>query len=158
MVKSLWIIGGTLCVGLGALGVLLPVLPTTPFLLLAAYCYGRGSERFHHWLVHRSWLGSYIRNFQSGRGVPLKQKVLAIALLWLTIGATIGFTVLAWWVKAALVLVAAGVTVHLVRMKTWRPESSMQADKPKASACRTTTAPSPEMQVGYQPDDHGSGG
>ena len=142
MVKSLWIIGGTLCVGLGALGVLLPVLPTTPFLLLAAYCYGRGSERFHHWLVHRSWLGSYIRNFQSGRGVPLKQKVFAITLLWLTIGATIGFTELAWWVKATVALVGVGVTIHLVKMKTWHPEYSVQDDKQKTSASPPLKAPS----------------
>jgi uncharacterized protein len=152
--KSLWIIGGTLCVGLGALGVLLPVLPTTPFLLLAAYCYGRGSERFHHWLVHRSWLGSYIRNFQSGRGVPLKQKVFAIALLWLTIGATIGFAGLAWWVIVALILVAVGVTIHLVRMKTFRPEYTLQDDKLKASASPPLKAPS----SGLPAVDNGSDG
>ena len=114
--------------GLGALGIFLPVLPTTPFLLLAAYCYGRGSKRFHEWLVQRSWIGGYIRNYQSGHGVPLKQKVMAIALLWLTIGATIGFAGLAWWLIAVLLVVAIGVTIHLIRMKTWQPEPSEEAD------------------------------
>ena len=127
--KNVWIFGGTVCVGLGVLGVFLPVLPTTPFLLLAAFCYGRGSERFYQWLVYRSWVGSYIRNYQSGRGIPPKQKALTILLLWLTIGSTIGFVALAWWLKAAMVIMAIGVTIHLVRMKTWRPASSMQADK-----------------------------
>jgi uncharacterized membrane protein YbaN (DUF454 family) len=127
--KSFWIISGTVCVGLGVLGVFLPVLPTTPFLLLAAFCYGRGSERFYHWLVYRSWGSSYIQNYQSKRGIPLKQKILTIGLLWVTIGATIGFVALAWWLKVALVGVAIGVTVHLVKMKTWHPEASKPAEK-----------------------------
>jgi uncharacterized membrane protein YbaN (DUF454 family) len=127
--KSVWIFSGTVCVGLGMLCVFLPVLPTTPFLLLAAFCYGRGSKRFYHWSVYRSWIGSYIRNYQSGLGIPLKQKALTILLLWMTIGSTIGFVVLGWWLKAAMVIMAIGVTIHLVRMKTWRSASSMQADK-----------------------------
>jgi uncharacterized membrane protein YbaN (DUF454 family) len=127
--KSVWIFGGTVCVGLGVLGVFLPVLPTTPFLLLAAFCYGRGSKRFYHWLVDRSWVGGYIRNYRSGRGIPLKQKALTIILLWLTIGSTIGFVELTWWLKVLMVVVAIGVTIHLIRMKTWHPVSSIQVDK-----------------------------
>jgi uncharacterized membrane protein YbaN (DUF454 family) len=123
--KSAWIFGGTLCVGLGVLGIFLPVLPTTPFLLLAAFCYGRGSKRFYHWLVYRSWVGGYILNYQSGHGIPLKQKALTITLLWLTIGSTIGFVALTWWLKVAMAIVAIGVTIHLVRMKTWQPASSI---------------------------------
>jgi uncharacterized membrane protein YbaN (DUF454 family) len=127
--KNVWIFAGTVCVGLGVLGVFLPVLPTTPFLLLAAFCYGRGSKRFYHWLVYRSWVGSYIRNYQYGHGIPLKQKVFTIILLWLTIVSTNGFVVLAWWLKGTMIVVAIGVTIHLVRMKTWHPGSSTQADK-----------------------------
>jgi uncharacterized membrane protein YbaN (DUF454 family) len=127
--KSIWIFGGTVLIGLGVLGIFLPVLPTTPFLLLAAFCYGRGSERFYHWLVYRSWVGGYILNYQSGHGLPLKQKVLTITLLWLTIGSTIGLVTLAWWLKAALVVVAIGVTIHLTWMKTLQATSCIQADK-----------------------------
>jgi uncharacterized membrane protein YbaN (DUF454 family) len=116
--KTAWIIGGTICAGLGVLGVFLPVLPTTPFLLLAAFCFGRGSKRFHHWLVYRSWIGSYIRNYQSGQGIPFLQKLSTLGFLWLTIGSTIGFTELVWWIKTALVLMAVGVSIHLGRMKT----------------------------------------
>jgi uncharacterized membrane protein YbaN (DUF454 family) len=116
--KTAWIIGGTICIGLGLLGVFLPVLPTTPFLLLAAFCFGRGSKRFHHWFVYRSWLGSYIRNYQSGQGIPFWQKLLTLGFLWLTIGSTICFTELVWWIKAALVIVAIGVSIHIGQMKT----------------------------------------
>jgi uncharacterized membrane protein YbaN (DUF454 family) len=126
--KRVWVFGGTVCVGLGMLGVFLPVLPTTPFLLLAAYCYGRGSERICHWLVYRSWVGSYIRNYQSGRGIPLKLKTLIIALLWLTIGSTIWLVALTWWLKIALVIVAIVVSIHLFRMKTLHPASTLQAE------------------------------
>ena len=100
--KSVWIFSGTVCVGLGVLGAFLPVLPTTPFLLLAAFCYGRGSIRFYHWLVYHSWVGSYIRNYQSGRGISLKQKALTTLLLWLTIGSTIGLGDLVWWLKSRI--------------------------------------------------------
>jgi uncharacterized membrane protein YbaN (DUF454 family) len=127
--KSLWIFGGTVCVGLGILGVFLPILPTTPFLLLAAFCYGHGSKQFYKWLVYRSWVGSYIRNYQSGHGTPLKLKALTIILLWITIGSTIGFVAIMWWLKVAMAIVAISVTVHIVRTKTLRPVAIMPADK-----------------------------
>jgi uncharacterized protein len=123
MEKRLWTVAGSICVGLGIMGILLPVLPTTPFLLLAAYCYSRGSQRFYHWLLHLSRFGSYIRNYCEGRGIPVKQKLMAITLLWLTIGLTSGFLAMAWWVKAFLAIVATGVTIHLVKVKTLRPSS-----------------------------------
>jgi len=63
MHKHLLVIGGSISLGLGILGIFFPVLPTTPFLLLAAFCYGRGSTRFYHWLVDRSWVGGYIRDY-----------------------------------------------------------------------------------------------
>lgn len=125
MGKSLWIVGGTVCVGLGVMGLFLPVLPTTPFLLLAAFCYGRGSKRFYDWLVDCSWVGGYIRSYREGRGIQLKQKVLTIVLLWLTIGLTIGFVETTWWQKILLAVVAVGVTIHLMMIKTWRPENSI---------------------------------
>ncbi len=127
--KGAWIIGGTICIGLGLLGVFLPILPTTPFLLLAAFCYGRGSKRFYHWLVYRSWAGGTIQNYQSGHGIPLKQKAFTIALLWLTIGSTICLVITAGWLKLVLVVAAIAVTIHLARMKTYQPAMSLQADK-----------------------------
>ncbi len=122
VVRILLIAGGTFFVALGIVGVFLPVLPTTPFLLLAAICYARSSERFYYWLLTNRWCGEYIRNYREGRGIPLKQKVLTIVLLWLTIGYATLFVVSLWWIKLVLLGIAAGVTVHLVRIKTYKPE------------------------------------
>ena len=62
------ILVGSLSIGLAFLGIFLPLLPTTPFLLLAAACYLRSSDRFYHWLIYHKWFGNYIRNYREGRG------------------------------------------------------------------------------------------
>jgi uncharacterized membrane protein YbaN (DUF454 family) len=128
MKKNIWLIGGSVCLALGVLGIFLPILPTTPFLLLAAFCYGHGSQRFYTWLVDRSWVGSYIRNYRSGLGISLKLKAWTILLLWLTIGSTIGFGTFNWWLKVALLIVAISVTIHLVWLRTLPSETSLQLD------------------------------
>ena len=121
-VRNLLIVSGTLCVALGVLGIFLPVLPTTPFLLLAAVCYARSSRRFHHWLLTNRWCGEYIKNYREGKGIPRKQKITMVALLWLTIGSTALLAVSLWWVRLILLGMAVGVTAHLARIKTFEPE------------------------------------
>lgn len=121
VMRALLIAAGTLCVALATLGLFVPVLPTTPLLLLAAVCYARSSERFYRWLLTNRWFGAYIRNYREGRGIALWHKVVALALLWLTIGYAAGFVVFQWWLKAILLGIAVGVTVHLVKTKTHRP-------------------------------------
>ncbi len=123
-VKITLIAVGTLSVALGVLGMFLPVMPTTPFLLLAAICYERSSERFHRWLLTNRWFGEYIRNYREGRGMLLRQKIYTLTLLWLTIGLSVMFFVPLWWVRAMLVAIATGVTIHLVRINTYRPETA----------------------------------
>ena len=122
-VRNLLIVSGTLCVALGVLGIFLPVLPTTPFLLLAAMCYARSSRRFHHWLLTNRWCGEYLRNYREGKGISRKQKITTIALLWLTIGGTVLLAVSLWWVRLVLLGMAVGVTAHLMRIKTFEPET-----------------------------------
>ncbi len=118
-VKRMFLIGvGTLCVAMAVVGIFVPILPTTPFLLLAAVCYGRSSQRFLHWLLTNRWFGAYIQDYRAGRGLPLIQKVLTIFALWLTIGLSVAFVVSQWWLRLALLGIAVGVTTHLVRIKT----------------------------------------
>ena len=117
LMKALLITCGTICVGLGILGIFLPLMPTTVFLLLAAACYARSSERFHRRLVEHPWLGPYIRQ---SHGMTVRQKTIAIAVLWLSLGATMIWTADALWLRALLAIIGIGVTVHLTRLPTFR--------------------------------------
>lgn len=117
--RQLLIIIGTVCVVIGVIGIFIPILPTTPFLLLAAACYLRSSPRFHRWLMNNRLFGVYIRNYTEGRGIPVKVKLFTIALLWATIGISI-------WLAANLVVtiilpvIAAAVTLHIVFIRARR--------------------------------------
>jgi len=117
-VRILLIIAGTLSLGLGILGIFVPVLPTTPFLLLAAACYARSSQRFYDWLLNNKWFGNYIRNYLQGKGGPLKVKVLTLALLWITIGCSVMFAVEVFLVRVFLILIAIGVSIHIFSLRT----------------------------------------
>jgi uncharacterized membrane protein YbaN (DUF454 family) len=120
--RGLLIVAGTLCVALGVLGIFLPLLPTTVFLLMAAACYARSSERFYQKLITNRFLGGYIRNHREGRGMRRRDKIGTVALLWIGIGATMIWTVTALWLHLLLLGIAAAVTVHVVRLPDFRPE------------------------------------
>jgi uncharacterized membrane protein YbaN (DUF454 family) len=108
---------GWLSVALGVVGIFLPVLPTTPFLLLAAACFARSSPRFYHWLVDHPRLGPWIRDYLQGNGIPLKGKVYAIGLMWLSIGFSCWLVPLVW-ARGFMLISAVLVTVYIVRQKT----------------------------------------
>jgi len=99
--------------GLGIIGVFIPILPTTPFLLLAAACYMRSSERFYQWLINNRIFGAYVRNYIEGRGMPVRTKIFTILLLWLTIGFSITFGVQNIVIRIVLICLAIGVTAHI---------------------------------------------
>ena len=122
--RRLLVAAGTLCTGLGIVGVFVPILPTTPFLLLAAACYMRSSERFYRWLTNNRVFGAYVRNYIEGRGMPLRIKVFTIFLLWLAIGLSATFAVQSLVIRVILISVAVGVTIHivLIRKRVEAPE------------------------------------
>jgi uncharacterized membrane protein YbaN (DUF454 family) len=122
--KALLVVTGSLFVVLGVLGIFLPLLPTTIFLLLAAACYSRSSDRFYQRLVTNRWLGTYIRNHHEGRGMRRRDKVGTIALLWIGIGATMIWTVDALWLRVVLLTIATSVTVHVARLPAFRAAPS----------------------------------
>jgi len=122
IIKGIYIFLGILCVVLAFLGILLPVLPTTPFLLLAAFFFARSSDRFLHWLLNNRLFGSYIRNYREGRGMTLRNKVFTLSLLWLTILLTVIFAIDALWLRLLLIGIASGVTIHISRINTYRPK------------------------------------
>jgi len=109
---------GIISVGLGTAGIFLPLLPTTPFLLLAAACFIRSSDRLYQWLIHNRWFGSYIRNYQEHRALPLRAKVTALLLLWTTMTYSVFFLLRHWVPQILLLLIAAIVTIYLLSLKT----------------------------------------
>jgi uncharacterized membrane protein YbaN (DUF454 family) len=116
------IAAGTLSTGLGIIGIFIPILPTTPFLLLAAACYMRSSERFYQWLINNRVFGSYVRNYIEGRGMPTRIKIFTILLLWLAIGLSITFGVQDIVVRIVLICIAIGVTAHIALIKKRKVE------------------------------------
>lgn len=119
------IVGGIFCVILGFVGIFVPVLPTTPFLLLAAFFFARSSDRFLHWLLTNRWFGRYIKNYREGRGIPAKEKAFTIVSLWVSIGFAAFYFVPVWWGRLILLIIAVGVTTHLLRVNTHQPEIEM---------------------------------
>jgi uncharacterized membrane protein YbaN (DUF454 family) len=117
-IRILLIIAGTFSLALGIIGIFVPVLPTTPFLLLAAVCYARSSQRFYGWLLNNKLFGNYIRNYLERKGVPLKVKVITIALLWIAIGTSVAFAVHILVIRLILVLIAIGVSIHVLSIRT----------------------------------------
>jgi len=120
LARVLLLVAGTISLGLGILGVFVPVLPTTPFLLLAAACYFRSSPSLYSRLIANPWLGRYIQDYREKRGVPRSTKVLAITMLWLTIGFSAAFATDLLAVRVLLIAIAIAVTTHLVMIPTSR--------------------------------------
>ena len=120
MVRILYVIFGSVSLVLGVVGIFLPLLPTTPFLLLAAALYFRGSPKLYDWLLAQKHLGPYIRNFRENKAIPLRAKIVSVALLWATLLYCIIWVTDAWWLRAVLAVVLVGVTVHILSFKTLR--------------------------------------
>lgn len=117
--KSLLAVFGVVSLSLGVAGIFLPLLPTTPFLLLAAWAFVRSSPRLYAWLINHPHLGEYIRNFRENRAIPLRVKVVSVSLVWLTIGFCIVAVVEQWWwAQVALALLAAAITWHILSYDT----------------------------------------
>ena len=108
---------GTILIGISIIGIFLPILPTTPFLLLAAALYAKSSKRFYGWLINNRVLGRYIKNYREGKGIPLKIKIIAISILLITIGYSVIFAIDILWVRILLVIIAIGTTVHIALKK-----------------------------------------
>jgi uncharacterized membrane protein YbaN (DUF454 family) len=125
--KALWLFAGLTCLGLGTIGMVLPILPTTPFLLAAAACFCKSSTKMYNWLLSNKWFGEYIRNYKEGRGLPMRTKITALIVLWATIGISAVFFLnrllppqLVLPMQLIMLAVAVGVSVHVLRLPTFK--------------------------------------
>lgn len=122
MKKIILIIAGNISLSLGVAGIFLPVLPTTPFLLLSAACFLKSSDKLYYWLTHHRLLGSYISGYIKYKAISLRAKIISITALWAVICATLIFFMDNIWIRILLVLIATGVTVYLIQIKTLTKE------------------------------------
>lgn len=109
---------GSVSLVLGIMGVFLPVLPTTPFLLLSAALYMRSSQRMYAWLMSHRHLGVYIRNFREHKALPLRVKIVSVTMVWATLLYCAIFVAKEWWMSAVFIAIALGVSIHILSYRT----------------------------------------
>lgn len=127
--RLLLLLSGWIAVVLATLGVVLPLLPTTPFLLLAAWCFSRSSPRFHHWLLYRSWFGGYIRHWQEHKGLPRKAKRRAVIVILVTFAVSLWLVKLIY-IRLLLLVILVCLLIFMLRL----PETEeMPPQHPAAS-------------------------
>lgn len=120
MKKKLLILLGSLSLFLGLLGIALPLLPTTPFLLLSATCYFHGSDKLYRWLMTHPTLGPYIHSFREEKAIPLRVKIVSVTMVWVTLLYCIFFVVSYLWLKFLLLFLAIAISRHILSYATRR--------------------------------------
>jgi len=112
---------GTIALAAGVIGLAVPLIPTTPFVLAAAWCYLRGSRRIHHFMVTNRLFGQILRDYQNGRGISQRVRLSSMAFLWASLAGSYLLFDLPSAALLVLVLVGAAVSHHLVRLPLKRP-------------------------------------
>lgn len=127
--KILYTALGSIALTLGIIGIFLPLLPTTPFLLLAAWLYCKSSDRLYGWLMSHPQLGSYIRNYRINKAITRRSKITAVTMLWVTMTICIVFVADALWLRCMLGVILAGVTWHLLSFRTMAKDENLHIAK-----------------------------
>ena len=119
-IRLLWVLLGSISVGMGVIGIFVPGWPTTIFLIIASYFYIRSSEKLYNWLLNNKILGIYLKNYYSGKGMPLKAKIFSILMMW-----SFGLLSIFLWIPSNLMIVKITVfillvigTIFILRVKT----------------------------------------
>lgn len=115
--RYLLLIIGTISLILGTIGIFVPILPTTPFILLSSFCYIRSSKSLYNWLIRHKIFGKYIYNYLVHKSVKKSAKITAITLLWFSLGITF-YIINNLYINFILILIGIAVSVHLIRLKT----------------------------------------
>ncbi len=116
--RIIYIILGSFFLILGAVGIFVPLLPTTPFWLLTCWFYLRSSEKLYNRAMSNRYFGIYIRNFLVDKAIPLRSKIISVLIMWLSAILTSLYLIEYLWVKILLVLISAGVTWHILSFPT----------------------------------------
>jgi uncharacterized membrane protein YbaN (DUF454 family) len=119
VVRWTLMLAGTVLVGIGILGIFLPLLPTTVFFLMAAWCYARSSQKFYTWLHHNKYFGTHLKNYRERKGITAPSKFFTLLFLWCSISYSI-FVTQSLAIHLVLAAVAIGVTIHILIIPTYR--------------------------------------
>ncbi|MBK7030935.1 MAG: YbaN family protein [Bacteroidales bacterium] len=120
MIKLVLLILGFLSLALGIIGIFLPVLPTTPFVLLAAYLFGKSSEKFHQYLYNHRIFGPMVRDFYERKAMKRKNKVIALVSMWIVLLSSVIFFMPYWWAKVIVLCIGLGTTIYMVRFPEYK--------------------------------------
>lgn len=118
--RILYIVLGTCFLVIGAIGIVVPILPTTPFWLLTCWFYVHSSEALYNRVMHNRYFGSYVRGFMVDKVIPLRSKIISISIMWISTLLTSLLLMGYLWVKILLALISAVVTWHILSYPTKR--------------------------------------
>lgn len=120
---------GWIFIACGVIGIFLPIMPTVPFLLLAATCFAKSSERFHRWLMEHNQLGPLLHDYLKGAGIPLRSKLMALSMIWVSFPTSVVLFAEALWLKVFLIAAAVAVSSYLLFLPTAPPMTQKQPRK-----------------------------
>lgn len=123
--KKALVIAGHIMLLLGILGIIIPLMPTTVFLLMASFCYAKSSPKLDDWIHTNKYFGKHLRNYKDKKGTTISVKLFSISCLWFSILLSI-YTLRNYsnflWISILLLIIAIAVTIHLITIKTYKPE------------------------------------
>ena len=128
--KIALVCAGLVSLALGVAGIVLPLLPTTPFLLLSAACFIRSSDRHYQWLINHKWFGRIIRDYRVHKSISPGTKVFAIIMLWATILYSVFFVAPMLWLRVLLIAIAVAVSAHILHFKTKEKTKDLPDENP----------------------------
>jgi uncharacterized membrane protein YbaN (DUF454 family) len=122
ILRIVLLVCGFFFVFLAILGAILPLVPTTPFLIVAAACFYRSSARFYRWLMFNRFFGHYLRDYTSGKGIPMRVKILTVVFLWISTAVSILVFIPYLWLEILVFLINLAVTIHIFLVRTKIPD------------------------------------
>jgi uncharacterized membrane protein YbaN (DUF454 family) len=122
LVRKVWVVLGFGSLVLAVIGAILPIMPTTCFVILAAACFARGSTRFHGWIRNNRLFGPMVRDWEQHRSMPLRAKLVAVPGLVISLGTSIYLFIENPWVQGGVALVGASIVALILRIPTSRPK------------------------------------
>ncbi|PKP01028.1 MAG: DUF454 domain-containing protein [Bacteroidetes bacterium HGW-Bacteroidetes-9] len=118
LVRALLLVLGIIASVLGFAGIFIPLLPTTPFLLLASWCFVRSSDKLNKMLMGNRYLGPYLSNYKAGHGITRRNKVYSLLFLWITLSVSFFLSPPYWWLRLGLLTIGIAITIHIMKFKT----------------------------------------